>query len=199
MSEFGQAPDDESDIDREIRIEKMRRELENLAGGSMISGGVGEVRPDLEEAFLARALEIEKASYDTNFNRLVQLGVELSPPAELDDVSLEKKLQEVIRVLASIRCFVESTNHLSGRELYTWLWTEGLREETPDVAQLDGAWHTSPIGAGNGEDTVIYLKYYASEKERQRWQKEFPSDALPPRCPLPYNRDRNLPRSPEPR
>ena len=39
---------------------------------------------------------------------------------------------------------------------------------------------------------AIFLKYYASENERRQWREECPSDALPRRCPLPYDRDRNL-------
>ena len=184
----------EGDVDREIRIEKMRRELEELAGGPMISGSFGDVPPELEEIFLERACEFEKASWATNFDRLVQLGVEMIPPAELDDACLTVKLEEVIRALATIHCFLHNTDHLSDRELYTWLWSDGLREETPDAAQLGGAWHTSPIGGCTDEDIAIHLQYYAREKERRRWKKEFPNDRLPRRCPLPYNRDKNLPR-----
>jgi hypothetical protein len=113
----------------------------------------------------------------------------------LDDCKLRAKLQEVLYALAAIGCFLHDTDHLSDRELYTWLWSEGLREETPDLSQLGGAWHTSPIGSGNDEDIAIFLKYYATEKERRRWKKQFPNDPLPPHCALPYDRDRNLPRA----
>jgi hypothetical protein len=194
MSAFDPAPEDEVDVDREIRIEKMKRELDDLADGSMISGGFGEVPPELEEAFLTRVCEFEKAPWDTNFNRLVQRGVEIIPPAELDETSLCAKLHDVLRALAEVSCFLENTDQLSDRELYTWLWAEGLREETPDLSQLGGAWHVSPIGGCDDEDIAIFLKYYANEKERRRWQEEFPNDPLPPRCLLSYDRDRNLPR-----
>ena len=42
---------DESDVDREIRIERMKRELEQRSGGSMVSGSFEEVSPQLEEIF----------------------------------------------------------------------------------------------------------------------------------------------------
>jgi hypothetical protein len=197
MSAFDPPPEDDVDVDREIRIEKMKRELDDLAGGSMIAGGFGDASPDLEEAFLERVCEIEKASWDTNFNRLVQIGVAMVPPMELDDKTLAAKLQEVICALGIIRCFLEQTDHLSDREMYEWLWSDALREETPDLSQLGGAWHISPIGRCDEHDTAIFLKYYASEKERRQWQEEFPNDVLPPRCPLPYDRDRSFPRSPE--
>lgn len=193
MSAFSSPHEDESDVDREIRIAKMKRELEELSGGSFVSGAFGEVSPELEEIFLERVCEFEKAEYDTNFNRLVQRGVEMIQPAELDDTNLAAKLQEMLCALAAIRCFLHDTDHLSDRELYTWLWTDGLREETPDLSQLGGAWHMSPIGSGNEEDMAIFLNYYASETERRRWKRQFPNDPLPPHSPLPYDRDQNLP------
>ena len=195
MSAFDSPPEDEADVDREIRIERMKRELEELSGGAMISGGVADVPPELEEIFLERACAFEKASYGTNFDRLVERGVEMIPPAELDDHKLRVKLQEVVCALAAIRCFLHDTDHLSDRELYMWLWSKGLREEMPDLSQLGGCWHTSPIGSGTKEDVAIFLKYYASEKERRRWKTDFPNDPLPPHSALPYCRDRNLPRA----
>jgi hypothetical protein len=151
MSAFDPTPEEEADVDREIRIEKMKRELNDLAGGSMLSGSLAEVSPSLEETFLTRVCAFEKAPYDTNFNRLVQRGVAMVPPAELDEVNLHTKLQEVLRVLGTMRCFLEHTDHLSDRELYTWLWADALHEETPDLSQLGGAWHMSPIGGGMTE------------------------------------------------
>jgi hypothetical protein len=193
MSAFDPASEDEADVDREIRIDKMKRELGDLTGGSMISGDFGKISTSLEEVFLTRVCEFEKASYDTNFNRLVQREIVMTLPTELDDASLHAKLQEVLLVLAKIRCFLEHTDHLSDRELYTWLWTDALREETPDLSQLGGAWHMSPIGSCDDKDMAVFLKYYASDKERRRWKKDFPNDTLPPHCPLSFTRDRNLP------
>jgi hypothetical protein len=194
MSAFDLTPEDEAEVDREIRIARLRRELEDLAGGSFISGSIGDVPDDLEEAFLTRACEFEKAPQDTNFNRLIQRGLNMPPPPELDDTSLSSHLQHVISALATLSCFLYDTDHLSDRELYAWLWAEGLREETPDLSTIGGAWHLSPIGSGTEEDMTIYLSYYASEQERRRWQREFPHDRVPPRCAPPYNRDRYLPR-----
>ena len=47
--------ENEADIDREIRVERMKRELEELSGGAMISGSMGDMPPELEEVFLERA------------------------------------------------------------------------------------------------------------------------------------------------
>ena len=95
----------ESNVDREIRIERMKRELEELSGGSMVSGSFEEVSPELGEIFLERVCEFEKTPWETNSDRLVRHGIELIPPAELDDAHLSAKLDEVMRALATIRCF----------------------------------------------------------------------------------------------
>jgi hypothetical protein len=149
----------------------------------------------MEETFLDQVLAYERAEFDTNFNRLVQRGVALPPATELDDAALTAKLWEVIRELGELRGFLHDTDHLGDRELYDWLWSSGLREKSPDVSDMpDGAWHTSPIGAGNSEDTAIWLKYYASDEERQRWHLDFPADSMPAHEALPFDRDRHLPR-----
>lgn len=119
MCAFDPTPGDEADVDREIRIEKMKRELEELSGGAMISGSVGDMPLELEEVFAVRACAWERAPYDTNFNRLVQRGIEMIPPAELDDCTLRVKLQEVLCALAATRVFF--TRHRSSersRALY---------------------------------------------------------------------------------
>ena len=188
-------PDDEADVDREIRIEKMKRELDEIAGGKMLSGSFGPVSPEIEETFLEQVLAYERAEFDTNFNRLIHRGVALPPAAELDDASLSVKLAEIIRELAELHCFLEDTDHLSDRELYDSLWSGGLREESPDISEMPhGAWHTSPIGGGSEEDMAIWLKYYASEEDRRRWHLNFPNDPMPVHEPLPFDRDRHLPK-----
>lgn len=195
MSPIPLPPDDEADIDREIRIDKMKRELDEIGGGKMFSGSFGPVPLKVEEAFLEQVLAYERAELDTNFNRLVQRGVALPPGAELDDAALSVKLADVVRELGELRCFLHDTDHLSDRELYDWLWNSGLRDDSPDTSGMpDAAWQTSPIGAGRDEDTAIWLKYYADEEERRRWHHDFPDDPIPAHEPLPFDRDRHLPR-----
>lgn len=182
------------DIDREIRMAKMEQEIEDLADGKIIRGGAEHVPRDVEEDFLRHVLAFEKAHLETPIVRLKERGITLLPPEELDDNTLEKELEKVISSLASMRCFLYHTDHLSNRALYTWLWREGLREEVPDPEALSGAWRTSPIGAGTDEDTQIFLRYYATPEEREGWRQQFPDDILPEPESPPYDRDRHLPR-----
>lgn len=195
MHDTPPSPDEEAEIDRQIRIEKMKDELDQIAGGEIRSGGFGPIPSTIEEAFLEQALAYERAELDTDFDRLVQRGVAMVPPAELDDSALNAKLWEIIRDLAEMRCFLYDTDHLNDRELYEWLWSTGLREETPDHSGMpDAAWHTSPIGASDDNDMAIWLKYYADEEERQRWHLRFPNDPMQARETRPFDRDRHLPK-----
>jgi hypothetical protein len=51
--------------------------------------------------------------------------------------------------------------------------------------------------AGWGEDDMqIWLRFYASDKERAKHQQEWPNDTIPAKEKLPYNRDWRLPKGP---
>ncbi len=194
MSYSPELPDIPADVDREIRIEKMKRELEEISDGKMIYETPEPLPLEMEEAFLEHVLAFERSEFDTDFNRLTNRGVVMPPAAELDDATISTKLAEIVRLLAEMSCFLDSTDHLSDRELYEWLWTDGLRAETASVAELGGAWHTSPIGGGDHEDMAIWLKYYADEEDRKRFQNDFPGESIPDHEPLPFDRDQYLPK-----
>lgn len=124
---------------------------------------------------------------------LRQRGVEIVDPAELDDPSLSRKLWEVIEAAGEIGIYLTFTDHLSDRELYERLVSDMLPEETfldPEDPTLADIW--SPIGGCSNEDNRIYLTYYADEKTRRGWQSDF-GEPVPPRQPLPFDRDRLLP------
>ena len=91
--------------------------------------------------------------------------------------------------------YISDTDHLSDRELYNWLWEEGLCEQTKRPKGSGWNWHTSPIGSGSEEDTLIHHRYFASEESRQSWMKSFPDYEMPPREKPPFDRDRFLPQA----
>ncbi len=119
-------------------------------------------------------------------------GVELPEESSLDDEALHQKLTELFDEMAGIGMLIDSTNHLSDRELYRYLLTDALLEETILPRSSAGAWHMSPIGGGSREDNDIYLRYYADDETRERWQRDF-RDPLPPKEKPPFDRDRLLP------
>jgi hypothetical protein len=121
---------------------------------------------------------------------LLAQGMTLPDDASLDDAALGAKLWEVVEGAASLGVYLDSTDHLSDRELYRWLTTDALCQEM----LLDGCGMTvtSPIGGCSEEDNEIYLRYYADDEDRAMWRSDL-SDPLPDRAPLPFDRDRLLP------
>ena len=182
-------------VDREIRIEKLRHEIDEVAGGGMFSGKAAECDPKIEEAFLENVLALETHGFVCPFDTLVKDGFDLPPPEKLDDVALTAKLGEVIRELGKRRLFLHSTDHLSDRELYIWLWSDGLREELMGFGLPFGNCHLDVLGGCREEDIILSMRYYSDDKKRARWLKDFPDFLMPPKAKPPYDRDRHLPKA----
>lgn len=181
--------------DREKRIEDLKRQAAELCGGQMETGNLDDCSAEVEEAFWKQVVDYEEAPWTTNFQQLESAGVSLPPPDSLKDDELTAKLWEIIQKLALLQVFIEDTNHLSDRELYTHLWTNSLREETKAFPlAANSAWHIQMVSSGSEEDNLLYLKYYADDATRQDWQKDFPGDPIPAHEDPPYDRDRLLPK-----
>jgi hypothetical protein len=166
-----------------------RRELK------MEVANLDDCSAETEEAFWDHVLDYEEAPWTTNFQQLENAGVSLPPPDSLQDEELTAKLWEIIQKLALLHVFIEQTDHLSDRELYTHLWTDSLREETKALAlTANSAYHIQMLGSGSDEDNLLYLKYYADDTWRRYWQKDFPNDRIPMHVDPPYDRDRLLPK-----
>lgn len=185
----------EADRDQDKRIEELKRRAEELSGGQMMTDSLDDCPPDVEEAFWKHVVDYEQASYTTHIQQLERAGVTLTPPDSLNDEELPAKLWELIQHLSLLRVFIEQTDHLSDRELYTHLLTDSLREETPDLPMTsDSACHIQLLSGGSDEDNLLYLKYYADDDFRRHWHKDFPKDPMPRHEDPPYDRDRLLPR-----
>ncbi len=120
-------------------------------------------------------------------------GMAIPDDGQLDDAALHKKLWEIIHAMAALGLYLDSTDHLSDRELYRYLVTDALREETVlSEPGSGGFWNISPIGGCSEEDNQVYLRYYADDATRKDWVKEF-GESIPPKEKLPFDRDRRLP------
>ena len=181
-------------VDREIRMEKLRREIADVSGGEMVNGRIGDCDPKVEEAFLEHVLALETHGFVCPFDALTRDGFELPPPEKLDDAALAAKLQELIHALAARRLFLHSTDHLNDRELYTWLWSNGLREELMGFGLPMSNCHLDVLGACREEDIILQMRYYAEEEERARWAADFPDFLMPPKEKPPCDRDQHLPK-----
>ena len=52
------------------------------------------------------------------------------------------------------------------------------------------------LGSGSDEDIHLYMKYFADEQYRKQWASDFPDFAMPPHEDPPFDRDKDLPKSP---
>ncbi len=186
---------DKDKDDQDKRIEDLKRRAEELCGGQMEMGSLDDCPADMEESFWKHVVDYEEAPLTTHFHQLEMAGVSLPPPDTLNDQELTAKLWEVIQKLALLRVFIEQTDHLSDRELYSHLWTDSLREQTAALpAAANFACHIPLLGSGSEEDNQLYLKYYADKAWRRHWHKSFPEDPIPVHEDPPYDRDRLLPK-----
>jgi hypothetical protein len=186
--------DFDAEPDQEKRIEKLRARMQEL--GDEISHE-SDLPADLEEQFLKHILEFETAEQLTLMQWLENAGLEVPAPEALTDESLPTKLWEVINRMASLGAYLHHTNHLSDRELYSYLYHDALREPTVLFPENPGfVYGIDILGSGSDEDVTLYMKYFADEEYRQRWAKDFPDFEMPPRDAPPFDRDKDLPQSP---
>jgi len=187
---------DQPEKDQDERIADLKSRVEELCGGQMEAGGLDDCSSEIEEGFWKQVVEYEQAPWTTNFQQLEEAGVSLPHPDSLSDQELPTKLWEVIQKLALLRVFIDQTDHLSDRELYTHLWTDSLREETKMLPLSENAaCHIPLLGSGSEESTLLYLKFYADEREREAWLEDFPGDTVPEHEDPPYKRDHLLPKA----
>src|ERR1043165_3230982 len=111
---------------QEERIAKLRHEVEKLGGSTM---SLESMPADMEEEFLRHVLEYENAEPISLVKLLENSGLQVAAPDALDDDTLKIKLKELIERMADVGAYVMHTNPLSDRELYEYLYREGLREE----------------------------------------------------------------------
>jgi hypothetical protein len=123
--------DGEEHSDQEERIDELKRQAEQAAKGKIIAWDSDVLSPEQREQFWRRVVEYELAPSTSDFQQLTEAGLDLPEPDAMDNEQLASKLWELIGTLARMRVFIQETNHLSDRELYTLLWRDVLRQETP--------------------------------------------------------------------
>jgi hypothetical protein len=180
--------------DQEERIAKLRQELEKLGGSA---SSLESMPADMEEEFLRQVLEYENAEPISLFRLIENSGLDIPPPDQLDEDALIIKLRAIVERMATLGAYLLHTNHLTDRELYVYLYSDGLREEAVLFPENPSyAYMIDLTGSGSDADNQTYLKYYADEEHRNQWARDWPDDRLPEHEDPPFDRDRFLPQSP---
>jgi hypothetical protein len=173
------------------RIELLRQRVRNVTGADPTFGAVGDCPQESKEAFLESVLAFESSSPRRLLDVLRESGVELPQPRKLTGKALTSKLWEVIHALLARSVLLCNTDHLSDRTLYTLLWKKTLRTEFVISSR-----HTLNIDmTDTGGDTgmAIYLKYYATEEQRQMYSEVYPNFKMPHHVDPPKRRDHLIP------
>lgn len=178
---------------QEQRIAKLREELERLGGSSL---SLEDLPADIEEEFLRHVLEYETTEPTSLFRLLENSGLEIPDPESLDEHNLPVKLREIIERMASLGAYLLHTDHLSDRELYVYLYADGLREDAVLFPENPSYAYTIDLtGSGSDEDNQIYLRYFADAEHRNQWKADWPDDPMPDHEDPAFDRDRHLPQS----
>lgn len=120
----------------------------------------------------------------------------LIPPAELTDDTVPAVLWDLLHGLATHGCFLCHTDHLDDCELYSQLYSHALRRKAiPARGYQPGGWFHDLLGSGSHEDQSLWLRYYASDGERESFQRKYPERSVPPREKPKAKRDWRLPKS----
>jgi hypothetical protein len=185
-----EAGDDESDplglakVDREIAAGKTESASDELPPLEMAN-------PELE----AKIRAAEPEHWRPPAQKLVEENLALLPPAEITDETLTPILWELLHNLSWQGFYVLHTDHLSDRELYAELWERGLRHPAHLPGRNPrGGWFHDLLGSWGEAEMQLWLRFYASEKERAKHAREYPKDQLPPKEKPPSNRDWRLPK-----
>jgi hypothetical protein len=178
--------------DHDELIERLKAQAAATADGRMVVWESETLDPRLREQFWRQVVDIETAGTTDLLKELKARGVDVPDPNSLNDEALHDALWTIIEALGRMRVYLDQTDHLSDRELYTHLWRDLLPEE---MDALDGisTWHIDILGGCSEADTALYLKYYADERSRQLWRSDYPDYDLPAHENPPYDRDRYLP------
>ncbi len=188
MNEWHRSADD--DVEQLLLNARLRDELEPFFDESIRILSSRRLPTPRENEFLASMLAWERAPV-LPISQWFDPELVLAHPESLDDQSLRAELAHVIRRLFEKRIVLEYTDHLSDRELYCLIYRDILPspEKRIDLPGNYLHWHCLDDHA----DPELWLRYYASDDERQRWEEETGETAPPAEVP-PYRR--RLPRRP---
>ena len=150
-----------------------------------------------DSALEAQLGAMEPENWTSPAKQLAKASVPLLPPAEVTDETLTPILWELLHNLALRGFYLLHTDHLSDRELYAGLWKRGLRDPAHFPGRNPrGGWFHDFLGSCGDEEMQVWLRYYASEDERNKHAHEWPRDIIPSKERPSCNRDWRLPKGP---
>lgn len=159
---------------------RLRDELEPFLDESLDVLNTRRMSTPLENEYLASILAWERAPV-LPISKWFEPELVLPRPEMLSRDELHELLWDTIHRLYDKRVVLDFTDHLSDRELYCLLIRDILPspEKKIDTPRNYLHWHCLDAD----EDPETWLRYYASQGERERWALE--SGEEPPQAEIP--------------
>ncbi|MBS0211440.1 MAG: hypothetical protein JSS27_21065 [Planctomycetes bacterium] len=179
------------EVEQLMRNAQLRDELERYGDESITVLDTRAVPTPVENEFLASMLAWERAPV-LPIARWFEPALALPAPDTLDDAPLRDLLWSTIHKLFSKRIVLDFTDHLSDRQLYCLIFRDILPACEKKIDNTESYLHWDC--AGVGDDVEVWLRFYASDEEREDWAEQFPEDPIPGRESPPF--PRRLPRRP---
>ena len=178
------------DVEHLLLNAQLRDALEPLYDES-----IGRVNAELmstskENDFLQSMLEWERAPI-LPICQWFTPALELPPPDSLYENQLHAVLYKTIRGLFEKHVVLDFADHLTDRQLYCLIYRDILPAHEKMIQRRHNYLHWDCANTDGKPD--VWLRYYASEEDRQAWQEET-NGLLPPLEDPPFRR--RLPRAP---
>jgi plasmid stability protein len=168
--------------DRNRPIEELEAELRSRGATFHASDDFDE---EMRESFLRHVLAFDEEPETTIRQELAARGRDIAGD-----------LWALIGQFAELNIVLERTDHLDDAALFEFLL--GYLDEPVYIpGDPNTIMHVDLLGGGSEEDQTLFLRYYASDEDRELWKREFPREKLPARERRPYDRDRLLPTAEE--
>lgn len=188
MSGFGTNPT--RDFDALMRNAELRNALEPFFDDAILHINSDEIPTEVENEYLEGMLAWERAPV-LPIAEWFDPPLRLPSPEALDDVQLHEALWDVVQKLYDQRIVLDFTDHLTDRQLYCLIYRDILPSPEKKVNLPTSYLHWDCSDAAG--DSEVWLRYYATENEREMWSEEH-EGALPPSEDPPH--PRRLPHEP---
>ena len=163
-----------TDVDEILRNAELRTELEPYFDES-ISRILHHLPLRLENEFLESMLEWEMAPVEPIY-RWFEPELRIPFPDGLSDEKLSQLMGEIIAKLFEKKIVLDFTDHLLDRELYTMIYRDILPSREKNLLHRNSFIHWDCSGG----DSDIWLRYYASDDDREQWS-DYYEQSLPPK------------------
>jgi len=179
----------ESEVELLMRNAQLRDELEPYLDEAVDLVSIRHMSIAEENEFLASILAWERAP-TLPISQWFEPELTLPKPETLDDSEISTLLWQTIHQLYSQRIVLALTDHLSDRQLFCLIVRDILPAYEKRIAEHRNFLHWHCL---QDNDMEGWLKYYATDAERNQWQDENGVDPPASQAP-PF--PRKMPRKP---